>query len=492
MDTLKYAYGYVRVSTDKQEELSPDSQKKLLQDYAVKNGIVLLEIFRELGVSGRHADKRPEFQRMIGMAKSQEHPVDAILVWKFSRFARNQEESIVYKSLLKKKHHVDVISVSEPLVEGPFGSLIERIIEWMDEYYSIRLSGEVFRGMSEKARRGGFQARPPLGYRILHKNECPVVVPEEAEIVRTIFRLYVDDLLSPFDIARHLNALGLVTGKQKPFEKRSIEYILDNPAYIGKNRWNRTESGSKRIKDEDEWIVSDGPQEPIIAQDIFQAAQERRQKEYRPKGARPASTCRHWLSGLLKCSACGRTLSASSHADPKSGTRYIYFQCYGYLKGKCSVSHNISEKKITPIVLESMEAALQSGIIVFEQKKNVKDSDMNQRTLLELQISKLDQRSERLRAAYLDGIDTLEEYKVNRQMLDNERVRLSEKLAAIQKTPGETVSPKKMLERIKDVRDILDSNEYSMQEKNAAIKTIIEKIVFFKAENRIQVFYYYN
>ena len=49
-----------------------------------------------------------------------------------------------------------------------------------------------------------------------------------------------------------------------------------------------------------------------------------------------------------------------------------------------------------------------------------------------------------------------------------------------------------MLERIKDVRDILDSNEYSMQEKNAAIKTIIEKIVFFKAENRIQVFYYYN
>ena len=73
-----------------------------------------------------------------------------ILVWKFSRFARNQEESIVYKSMLKKDN-VDVISVSEPLIEGPFGSLIERIIEWMDEYYSIRLSGEVLRGMKEKA-----------------------------------------------------------------------------------------------------------------------------------------------------------------------------------------------------------------------------------------------------------------------------------------------------------------------------------------------------
>lgn len=82
--------------------------------------------------------------------------IDVILVWKFSRFARNQEESIVYKSLLSKKHNVEVTSVSEPLVDGPFGSLIERIIEWMDEYYSIRLSGEVTRGMTEKALRGGY------------------------------------------------------------------------------------------------------------------------------------------------------------------------------------------------------------------------------------------------------------------------------------------------------------------------------------------------
>ena len=138
---LRYAYGYVRVSTDKQEELSPDSQEKLIREYATKNNIVILKVFFEIGISGRKADKRPAFQEMIGLAKSLEHPVDAIIVWKYSRFARNQEESIVYKSLLKKQNNVDVISVSEPLVDGPFGSLIERIIEWMDEYYSIRLSG---------------------------------------------------------------------------------------------------------------------------------------------------------------------------------------------------------------------------------------------------------------------------------------------------------------------------------------------------------------
>ena len=164
MRELKYAYGYIRVSTHDQEELSPESQKKLLKDYAAKNNIVILKLFTDLGISGRKAKKRPGFQEMIASAKEKEHPVDLILVWKFSRFARNQEESIVYKSLLKKQHNVDVVSVSEPLSDNPFGSLIERIIEWMDEYYSIRLSGEVFRGMKENATRGAYQARPPLGY----------------------------------------------------------------------------------------------------------------------------------------------------------------------------------------------------------------------------------------------------------------------------------------------------------------------------------------
>lgn len=143
---------YIRVSTHMQDELSPDAQKRLLLEYAKANNILITEehIFIENGISGRKVDKRPEFQRMISLAKSKPTPFNTILVWKFSRFARNQEESIVYKSLLRKQCNIDVVSVSEPLIDGPFGSLIERIIEWMDEYYSIRLSGEVTRGMTEK------------------------------------------------------------------------------------------------------------------------------------------------------------------------------------------------------------------------------------------------------------------------------------------------------------------------------------------------------
>ena len=80
---------------------------------------------------------------MIAAAKDASHPFDVVIVWKYSRFARNQEESIFYKSVLRSKCNVDVVSVSEPLVAGPFGSLIERIIEWMDEFYSVRLAEEL-------------------------------------------------------------------------------------------------------------------------------------------------------------------------------------------------------------------------------------------------------------------------------------------------------------------------------------------------------------
>ena len=118
--------------------------------------------------------------------------------------------------------------------------------------------------------------------------------------------------MSFFDIARHLNSLGLKTSHGKAFERRSIEYIIQNPSYCGMIRWNRMENATNRIKDQDEWIIADGMQEAIISKELFDAAQERLKKSYKPVGMRPSSTYKHWLSGLLKCPVCGRTLTATT------------------------------------------------------------------------------------------------------------------------------------------------------------------------------------
>lgn len=486
----KYAFGYVRVSTGKQDELSPDSQAKLLKDYAKSHGYVVSKIFYEVGISGRKADKRPEFQKMIGLAKSSDHPADAILVWKYSRFARNQEESIVYKSLLKKKHNVDVISVSEPLVDGPFGSLIERIIEWMDEYYSVRLSGEVTRGMKEKAERGGYQARPPLGYNIVTHKEPPVIVPEEAEIVKLIFEKYANENLGIFEIARLLNMHNFKTSHGKEFERRSIEYILQNPTYCGMIRWNRTINESNEIRPESEWIVTDGEHPAIISKELFDKAQERYKREYRPRGARPVSTYKHWLSGVVKCPACGRTMTANTI---RNNTRvYSHFRCYGYTKGKCMANNSISSIKLEPAVLESIKTVLNNGKITYRKIEAKTDDTVDLKTILEDQIKKIDVKLQRIKEAYMNGIDTMEEYKENKQAVQEEKQHLEKQLSEIKEEKSNSKDDDEdMLLRVKNVYDILSSDSVDATTKNDVLRSVVEKIIYEKDKDLLKVYYYY-
>lgn len=106
LNTLEIGAAYVRVSTDDQAELSPDAQIRVIQDSAKADGFIIPTEFifmEKKGISGRKADNRPEFQKMIAVAKSQSpSPFKRLYLWKFSRFARNQEESIFYKGILRK------------------------------------------------------------------------------------------------------------------------------------------------------------------------------------------------------------------------------------------------------------------------------------------------------------------------------------------------------------------------------------------------------
>ena len=133
---------YIRVSTEDQSEFSPAAQKRILLDYAKKNTLSIKpeHIFIDEGISGRTAAKRPAFMKMIATAKSKPKPFDVILVHKFDRFARSREDSIVYKSLLKRECNIRVLSITESIEDDKFSVLLEAILEAMAEYYSLNLS----------------------------------------------------------------------------------------------------------------------------------------------------------------------------------------------------------------------------------------------------------------------------------------------------------------------------------------------------------------
>lgn len=482
----KIAAAYIRVSTHMQEELSPDAQLRCIRDWGNVHGYYIPDeyVFIDNGISGRKAKKRHDFLRMIGLAKTKPaSPFEAILLWKFNRFARNQEESIVYKSMLRKKCNVDVISTTQQTTKDIYGDLIERIIEWTDEFYSIQLGEDVFRGMTENALRGHFQASPAFGYKVEQKGQGPVVVEDQASIVRMIYNLYTTSTMGFYEIARYLNEIGYKTARNKPFENRTIRYIIQNPIYKGYLRWNYQSNATKEIKDASEWIIVKSSQiTPIVSEELWNQANDRLKQEYHPKGGKPVSKHRHWLSGLVKCSSCGASLSTS--VQYRHDRTYINFQCYKYLKGKCMVSHGISEKKLVPLILNVLKEDMNKSYIECERIEKVVE---NQQDILDVQLKRLATREARIKEAYLNGIDSLAEYKANKEEIQKEREFLLQQSQDHNKTEKES---NELPNKIRGVYDILVSDQCSKDEKQAAIRSIVKKIVFDK-ENKTLDFHYY-
>ncbi|MFR4146729.1 MAG: recombinase family protein [Mediterraneibacter gnavus] len=237
--------------------------------------------------------------------------------------------------------------------------------------------------------------------------------------MKLIFEKYANENLGIFEIARLLNMHNFKTSHGKEFERRSIEYILQNPTYCGMIRWNRTINESNEIRPESEWIVTDGEHPAIINKELFDKAQERYKREYRPRGARPASTYKHWLSGVVKRPTCGRTMTANTI---RNNTRvYSHFRCYGYTKGKCMANNSISSIKLEPAVLESIKTVLDNGKIIYRKIEAKTDDTVDLKTILEDQIKKIDVKLQRIKEAYMNGIDTMEEYKENKQAVQEEK-----------------------------------------------------------------------
>ncbi len=481
---MKTGAAYIRVSTEMQTELSPDSQLKLIKQYAKQNDIILNErfIFADDGISGRTAEKRPEFMRMIATAKAKPKPFDVILVWKFSRFARNREDSIVYKSMLRKECGIEVISVSEPVGEDKTSILIEALLEAMDEYYSINLAEEVKRGMLEKVSRGGIVGAPPFGYRI--KDGIYVPDEKEAPIVKMIFEKYLAGT-GTRAIASELNDLGIKTKAGNNFANRNIDYILTNPTYIGKLRWNTSGKAttSHSYRTTDDTIIVDGKHEPIIDKEIF----ERTQKQWNANKAKypkhyQQRKIEYYFRGLVRCSDCGATLVQL--ANGKS------LQCHNYARGQCRVSHCITLNKLRDAVIIALDKdADRIGILNFVKPDKPKENK-SRNELIREQIEKEKTKLERVKTAYEDGIDTIDEYRANKLKITEKIKHLEEKINAADNSDGlNKINIEMFKKKLLEVRNIISQENVSPQDFNSALRECIDRIVFDRKKNEVSIFY---
>ena len=476
----RFAAVYIRVSTDDQVELSPESQLEKIREYARREGIVILEdhIYIDAGLSGRRAESRPEFMRMISAAKEKDPAFSVLLLWKFSRFARNQEESIFYKSILRSKCGVDVVSVSEPLIAGHFGSLIERIIEWMDEFYSIRLGEEVKRSMEMNARRGKLQATASFGYRAEDGKLVPH--PEEAALVQKIFRDFVSGK-GLYPIARELNALGVRTHRGNAFENRTVEYIIRNPVYVGKLRWNPAGRTRRKFFDEN-IITADSDHEPLVSQELWDAAQRRMDEVKAQWGykARPTTDLKHWLSGIVRCSSCGATLVfALPH----------YYKCNNYAKGRCRQSQHVKAELLADALIAKLreDAGTSRELsceVTFSTQSGGEDLARMESTLRQLRSKKA-----RLQDAYLAAVIDLNDFASAKKMLDESIAQLESEIASFRERSDESRIKTALQSSISAALDVLTAPDASNEQKNNAARSIISSCVFDKSTSTLLITY---
>lgn len=123
---------YARYSSDNQREESIEGQLRECMAFAERKGYTVIKSYADRAISGKRADNRPEFQRMI--ADSAKGEFDVVIVWKIDRFSRDKYDSVIYKSKLNK-NGVSVISATEPIDDSPEGKLMESIFEGFSEYY---------------------------------------------------------------------------------------------------------------------------------------------------------------------------------------------------------------------------------------------------------------------------------------------------------------------------------------------------------------------
>jgi site-specific DNA recombinase len=450
---------YLRVSTARQAEkdLSIPDQRRHLEAFCKGKGWSVEAAYEERGASATD-DKRAVFQTMIEAACGFDHPFDVILVHSLSRFFRNAVGAGVYENKLEKAG-VFLVSATQDVGNDSAGRFTKQIIAAADEFNSSENAKHVLRAMKENTRRGFWNgAPPPYGYRSIAVEQRADTIkkrleidPAEAEIVRTVFQLYLGmSGHAPMGIralAAHLNDRGLRYRRGKAFASARVHEILTRTAYVGTHYFNRKTFKTKKLKDQGEWVELKTP--VIIEHETFNRVQ-RTLEQRRPANTPPrVVNGPTLLTGMAKCSHCGGGMTLRTG----KGGRYRYYACNNALtKGKSVCKgQSIRMDRLDEIVIsEVLERVLipertKALLETLLDRQSTKAGDMAvQAKELRRQLRESENRIERLFDALADGtVDDTQGFRANlskHQRQREELLRLVSSLDRRREFPREMLS----------------------------------------------------
>ena len=329
--------GYARISVDDEldrDNISIENQKAIIEEY-VKTRFPgsTLTFFEDRDRSGYTFEQREGYQQMRRDLLN--HKYDILIVKDFSRFSRRNSRGLVELEDLRD-NKVRIISIGDN-VDFPNDD------EWLKIQFQFLInempvtdtSRKVKNVIKHRQQEGEWICAAPYGY-IITKNKEFEIVPTEAEIVRLIYTLYIEQGWGYKKIANHLTDQGIPTprmseqmrkeaegGESKREVKRdwaiaSIQGILENDFYIGtfrQRKYTRAKINGKDVKlDSDEHIVIENHHQEILPYRTFAMAKALREKRS-TSHYRGVKKNDNFYSGFLTCGDCGSPMFAMSRSD---------------------------------------------------------------------------------------------------------------------------------------------------------------------------------
>ena len=386
--TILKAALYARYSSDMQRGESVDAQIRLIKEFAEKNNIVIVKQYVDEAKSAKW-DSRESFQQMIKDSKTSEWQV--VIVHKLDRFARNRDDSTMYRIQLRR-YRKYLISAVEQLGDSPEDQLLEAMIEAMAEFYSKNLARETIKGLTENALKGKCTGSTgTIGYKI-DEDKFYHLDPLTAPLVLEAFQRY-DNGEKMVEIVNFLNDKGVRNMQGGKMTHSSVNTMLKNRRYIGELSFRD--------------IVVPDAIPAIVPKDLFDRVQKRMDKNKRAPACGKADE-EYLLTTKLFCGKCGALMFGESGTSA-TGRTYYYYKCANVKRRKGCNKKTVQKEWLEDLVVRETMKLIQDDVVIDKIVQLVMDVQNQENTtipLLEKQLREVNKKLDNLMKAIEDGLYT--------------------------------------------------------------------------------------
>lgn len=480
--------------------------RKILLDLAKAKKLPIEKIYEEI-VSGETIASRPKMQELL--SDVEKGMFAGVLVIEVERLARGDtiDQGIVAQAF----KYSDTKIITPAKTFDPNNEFDEEYFEFglfmsRREYKTI--NRRLQRGRAASAQEGKFVGSiAPYGYERCKipndKGYTLKIVPEQAEVVKLIFDLYVGGdtdengnvrRMGLQQIARKLNEMGIPPYRHEYWQKETLRGIIDNPVYMGKIRWGwrkckkHVENGKtvvSRPKNYDEdCILADGLHEAIVDEETFKKAQEII-ANIPPPPVGYKKELKNPLSGLIVCRKCGRKMVVRKPTTPGKPD---YLVCHARSCDNVSTPLHYVEERVLGI----LKKWVSEYDLTWSKQKQAPDNEVAINTAkaalsqAEKSIAKLEKQLSSLHDLLEQGVYSaevfLERSKNVAERLEESKKEHEEAAAKLQAMTDNKLKQDEFIPKVKHLLEVYDTISTAAG-KNELLKEVLEKAVYYKEKS---------